>query len=336
MNRCASFIIVLVAWTIALPGQTSRFIIDDDSFSDQVVRGGKKLLLEHKLLSLDSLRAQVRAKGFPLKLLPAAHEKLDPPELCERLRESTLAVGTLYKCPDCGGWHFSSSSGFVAGEGGVVCTCCHVIMEEDDEVKESYLIAADSSGHVFSVQAALAADADADTCLLRIGAPGLRPLPLRTGARAGESVYCLSHPGGYFFMFTQGLIARVNRRTNTDTDESGRSNGSQSRPILLLNITPEFAPGSSGAPIVDACGNVVAQVASIADAGEDSSGEDNQPASPSVPIRFCTATEEILRLTNPNLAKNSYIPIRPAKKPKSKIRQLTRRNSCPLSSPTKN
>jgi hypothetical protein len=73
---------------------------------------------------------------------------------------------------------------------------------------------------------------------------------------------------------------------------------------------------------------VVGQVASIADAGEaaPTSEGDNQaqaPASPSVPVRFCTATEEILRLMNPNLAKESHAPVlHPAKKPKSRVRQL--------------
>jgi hypothetical protein len=70
-----------------------------------------------------------------------------------------------------------------------------------------------------------------------------------------------------------------------------------SRPILCLNVTTEFAPGSSGAPVVDEEGNVVGQVASIADAGEREVGDTNAPASPSVPVRFCTASEELMRLT---------------------------------------
>src|SRR5262249_30613398 len=115
--------------------------------------------------------------------------------------------------------------------------------------------------------------------------------------------YCLSHPGGYHFMFTEGMVARLNRRRNDVLDENGQTNGLLTRPILFLNVTAEFAPGSSGGPIVDEACNVVAPVASIADAGEPLPGpdEDNAPASPSVPVRFCTATEEILRLTQPNL-----------------------------------
>jgi hypothetical protein len=43
-------------------------------------------------------------------------------------------------------------------------------------------------------------------------------------------------------------------------------------------------------------------VASIADAGEPGIGDTNAPPSPSVPVRFCIATEEILRLTKPRPA----------------------------------
>jgi len=57
-------------------------------------------------------------------------------------------------------------------------------------------------------------------------------------------------------------------------------------------------------------------VSSIAEAGESSSGDENGPASPSVPVRFCLASEEILRLTDPHLEKNAGITeARPKVKP---------------------
>jgi S1-C subfamily serine protease len=286
--------VLLAAGALA---DSPRIVIDDEEYVEKVTEASARLLQGGKLKSLDSLRGQVRSGGFDVKSVPLAHQKLEAPELCDRLRQSTLAIGSYYKCPDCGEWHFNSSAGFVVGEGGVICTCCHVVQAEDEGVKESYLVAADDAGRVFPVQSVLAADTESDTCFVKINAPGLKPLPLRAGARAGERVYCLSHPGGYFFMFTQGMVARVNRKRNEVLDEHGQTNGLLTRPILFLNVTAEFAPGSSGAPIVDEAGNVVAQVASIADAGEPPVGNTNAPPSPSVPVRFCTATEEILRLT---------------------------------------
>ena len=279
--------------------ESSRFVIDDEKYVDKVTETSAKLLREGRLKSLVALRGEVHNGAMGFKLAALAHERLAAPDLCDRLRQSTLAVGSYYKCPDCNEWHFNSSAGFVVGEDGIICTCCHVIQAEDEGVKQSYLIAADAAGHVFPVQSVLAADTDSDTCFVKIDAPGLKPLPLRTGVRPGEQVYCLSHPGGYYFMFTQGMVARLNRKRNEVLDEHGQTNGLLTRPVLFLNVTAEFAPGSSGAPIADEAGNVVGQVASIADAGEPGLGSTNAPPSPSVPVRFCTATEEILRLTRP-------------------------------------
>jgi S1-C subfamily serine protease len=284
-------------------GQAARFVIDDDEFLDQVTRGSGRLAREHKLVSSAALREQIRAcpRSYPLKAVPQAQEKLSPPDLCERLRQSTLAVGSYYKCKDCPDWHFNASAGFVVGDG-VVSTCCHVVAAEDAGVRESFLVAADSTGHVFPVRSVLAADMDADTCFLKIDAAGLKPLPLRPQIRPGERVYCLSHPGGYHFMFTEGMVARLNRQRNAAVDDNGKTNGNLTRPVLFLNVTAEFAPGSSGGPVVDEMGNVVGQVASIADAGEPEPGDEHTPASPSVPVRFCTAAEEILRLTDSTVA----------------------------------
>lgn len=309
MRTFAVLFLAAILFPVGAPAETPRFVIDDDEYADKVTETSARLLQEGKLKSLDSLRSLVVPAGFSLKPIPLFHQKLSPPDLCDRLRQSTLAVGSYYKCPDCGGWHFNSSAGFVVGEGGVICTCCHVVLAEDEGVKESYLIAADDAGQVFPVRSVLAADTEADTCFVKIDAPGLKPLPLRPGARTGERVYCLSHPGGYFFMFTQGIVARVNRKRNEVLDEHGQTNGLLTRPILFLNVTTEFAPGSSGAPVVDEAGNVVAQVASIADAGEPTIGNTNAPPSPSVPVRFCTAAEEILRLAQPSVLAAHKSPV---------------------------
>jgi serine protease Do len=297
MRTFAILFLTAVLFTAGARAGAPRFVIDDEEYVEKVTKASAKLLEAGKLKSLDTLRGEVRNEGFALKPAPLSHPKLSAPDLFDHLRQSTLAVGSYYKCPDCGEWHFNSSTGFVVGEGGVICTCCHVVRTEDEGVKESYLIAADDAGRVFPVESVLAADTDSDTCFVKINASGLKPLPLRTGVRAGERVYCLSHPGGYYFMFTQGMVARLNRKCNEVLDEHGHTNGLLTRPILFLNVTAEFAPGSSGAAIADEAGNVVGQVASIADAGEPSAGNTNAPPSPSVPVRFCTATEEILRLT---------------------------------------
>jgi hypothetical protein len=299
MYRSKALLAAMLLVSLSAIAQAPRFVIDDDQYVDRIADDCAKLLREGKLKSVEVLRREVHTKSFPARLAAASHHQLDAPDLYERLRRSTLTVGSYYKCPDCGEWHFLGAGGFVVGDGGVVSTCCHVLRAEDEGVKESYLVAADATGHVYPVQSVLAADTESDTCFVKIDAPGLKPLPLRPGVRVGESVYCLGHPGGYYFMFTQGMVSRLNIRCNDAVDEHGHTNGLLTRPVLLFNTTAEFAPGSSGAPVADEAGNVVGQVDSIAEAGEPSLTNTNSPPSPSVPMRFCVAAEEILRLTKP-------------------------------------
>lgn len=284
-------------------GQAPRFIVDDDEYEAKVVEGATRLLREGKLHTVEALAKPSAPRKHALKPTALSDSRAEAPDMYNRLRESTFAIGIFYKCPDCNQWEFQGGSGFVAEEDGVLCTCRHVVLGKKDDPKPSYLVAADSAGRVFPVESILASDSESDTCLVKIRANGLKPLPLRAGIRTGERVYCVSHPGGYYFMFSQGMVARLVRTRNEVLDDHGSTNGVMSRPILLLNITAEFAPGSSGAPIVDEAGNVVGQVASIADAGEVDSEEKDQPRSPSVPVRFGTAAEEILRLAPPRVEK---------------------------------
>lgn len=312
LSNAISLFLAAGLWALALVAAAAadRFIVDDEEYTARIARAGEKLAAEHRLRPVATLRRDLqKAKGTPLRMPSPARDKITPPDLYDRLRKSTLAVGACYKCPDCGQWHFDGSAGFVVADG-VVCTCCHVVLgEEEDPGQEAFLVAADDAGRVFPVQSVLAADTESDTCFLKVDAPELKPLPLRSDVRPGERVYCLSHPGGNYFMFSEGMVARLNRRPNEVYDDHGHTNGLLTRPILFLNVTAEFAPGSSGAPVVDEFGNVVAQVASIADAGEPRSADTNAPASPSVPVRFCTAAEEIQRLASPAIA-----PERPHKK----------------------
>src|SRR2546421_7213412 len=112
MGRLRLSILFLMGVCAVAAGQAARFVVDDDEYLDKVTKAGAKLLQKHKLKSVESLRRQVHTKGSTVKLAPLSVQKLSPPDLCDRLRESTLAVGSFYKCPDCGEWHFNSSAGF--------------------------------------------------------------------------------------------------------------------------------------------------------------------------------------------------------------------------------
>lgn len=269
-----------------------RFVVDDDVFTKAATDAAERLHKEGKLVSLETLLAQPPSK-VPLKYPAPVSGPVTPTELYDRLRAGTVAIGELYHCHDCGNWHINLATGFTVAEGGIVSTCSHVLDYDEDEMKDAFAIAVDSEAHVFPVKELLANDPDSDTCLVRVESGSLRPLPVRAGALPGERVFCLSHPDGHYFMFTQGIVARVSQSSMSQNEDETEPHP-KARPTLSLEVTSEYSPGSSGGPIADESGNVVAQVDAI-----DTDGDDESGPSGVVTARTATAAEEILRLAEP-------------------------------------
>ncbi len=283
------FLLVLIFPTLLLAGD--RLVVDDEAFVEKCTAGAAALQKEGKLVPIAKLREQLDRKSADIALPEPRKEKLSAPDVYELLRGSTVVVATFFKCTECNDWHFESSSGFVAADG-VVSTCHHVVDFEDERMKEGWLVVADSSGKVFAVSEVLATNKDADTCLIRVPGLSAKPLALASKARVGESAYCLSHPDGNHWVFTAGMVSRY-FMNHEDPDT-----GEKLKPSLYVNVTAEYSPGSSGAPVVDERGNVIAQVESITASLEEENGEkgDTVTTSYGMPHRSCVAAEEIAKL----------------------------------------
>ena len=283
-----------------------RLVVDDEAFEKQAMAAATALQGQGKLVPLAKLRAQLTRASTGQALPEPRKDRLRPSEVYRLVRSSTVVVATFYHCSKCKEWHFDSASGFVAADG-VVSTCEHVVDFEDEEMKDGFLVIADARGRVFPVTEVLASNADSDTCLLRVEGLDLPPLPLSRTAQVGDAVFCLSHPDGNHWMFTAGMLSRfyINREAATDGDKPPAKN--KIAPSLYINITAEFSPGSSGAPVVDECGNVVGQVESITSSLEEEKGGEgkNITTSYGMPLRSCVSSEEIAKLTR--------TPVKPAK-----------------------
>ncbi|MEO6739334.1 MAG: serine protease [Chthoniobacteraceae bacterium] len=277
-----------------------RLVVDDEAFEEQAIAAAAALHGKGKLVSLTKLRTQLKRTHCDITLPEPRKDKLSPPEVYRRIRSSTVVVATFYHCTKCKKWHFDSASGFVAADG-VVSTSEHVVDFEDEGMKDGFLVAADAKGRVFPITEVLAANADSDTCLLRVPGLDLPPLPLSLTAQVGDPVFCLSHPDGNHWMFTAGMLSRffINREAATDGDKPPAK--TKVAPSLYINITAEYSPGSSGAPVVDECGNVVGQVESITSSIEDQKDGDGKNVTTSfgMPLRSCVASEEIAKLARP-------------------------------------
>jgi serine protease Do len=277
-----------------------RFVVDDEAFEQNATAAATALHKQGKLVSLTKLRTQLKRAHCEVTLPAPRKERLRPPEVYRLVRNSTVVVATFYKCTKCKKWHFDSASGFVAADG-VVSTCEHVVDFEDEEMKDGFLVVADAKGRVFPVTEVLASNADSDTCLLRVAGLDLPPLPLSRTAEVGDAIFCLSHPDGNHWMFTAGMLSRffINREPATDGDKPPPK--AKLAPSLYINITAEYSPGSSGAPVVDECGNVVGQVESITSSVDEEKSDDgkNVTTSYGMPLRSCVSSEEIAKLTRP-------------------------------------
>ena len=161
-------------------------------------------------------------------------------DLAARVRESVVIVGKRYKCSRCPNWHTSGASGFLLDDRGTVVTSHHVIDGKDDDT----IAVMTADGHVHAVREVLAASETDDVVLLTTAATDRPGLPLAESTAVGTDVWSLGHPAGAWWYLSRGIVARRFARA-AGGDE-----------IELLDITADFARGSSGGPIFDAEGRV--------------------------------------------------------------------------------
>jgi len=176
-----------------------------------------------------------------------ADATLDGAEAYRRAAQAAVLIGSAYKCDKCSKWHHTLATGFAVSADGVIATNHHVAANATGEAMG--VLTAD--GRFFPVVEVLAADKPHDVALLRVEAQGLPFLTLRDDAPAGTPIRCYSHPANSFGFVSEGVIARYFRMNEPER------NGS-----VFMQVTADYARGSSGGPVLDAFGNAVGMVAS--------------------------------------------------------------------------
>jgi S1-C subfamily serine protease len=111
-------------------------------------------------------------------------------------------------------------------------------------------VATTADGRIMPVLSVLAASEADDIAIVQLGGEGLQPVPLLADAPVGSKVCAISHPDSQYYTLTEGIISRYCVRTTKGAE------------VPLMAITADYAKGSSGAPILDECGNAVGMVAS--------------------------------------------------------------------------
>ena len=241
-----------------------------------VMKNATELRDAGKLIGSDVLLPQLNTPKCKLKLPPLRTEKLAGRDLWASARQSYLRVGWFYLCSKCNRWHLDLAGGYVITADGAAITCHHVA-ETPEKFVKGFFIAATDDGRVLPVTQILAANAKSDVCIVRVKSESsLTPLPISDTGRPGDTVFCFSDPMSFRGYFSQGIINRYYR-------EQPRRRGAKAGETLetqplSLNVSTDWAPGSSGAAVIDECGNAIGHVARIMPVEEEPKKRKVKPA----------------------------------------------------------
>lgn len=209
---------------------------------EKLTTAGSRLYQASKTVGDVELRKQLTRQSVELELPAPNDEPISDRELYRRACESVFIVCSLYKVENSNDWQTSLATAFAVTKDGVLTSSCHVF---DNEDVADAVVVMDIHRRVFPVRELLAVNKQADTCLFKIDANNLEPLPFADDAPPGTRVRVLGHPGDSFYFLSSGLLA------NYEKDHEG---------TVWMNTTADFGQGSSGGPALDEFGNVVGQV----------------------------------------------------------------------------
>lgn len=239
----ALYSVQLLAATVAV----SQEWIDDKSLLRSFETQFQEVQRSGTGLSANEVRRHLKREfSFEGKIESVAKtEALTAGQLYERARAATLLVGHLYLCGNCDKLHGSAAGGVVISPDGLALTNYHVL--EFTRAKVFGAMSAD--GKAYPISEVLASSRQHDLALVRLeGASDLPFLPLAAQSEVGEPVVLVSHPDSHFYTLTTGHISRFYLAPRSKTPR--------------LQITADFARGSSGCGVLNEAGQLVGLVTS--------------------------------------------------------------------------
>jgi S1-C subfamily serine protease len=255
--------------------------IDDAQILRSIDTQTARLIEAGKTRPAAELIGQLSRKTCDLRLPTPATKPLAADELYDRCRKSVLILAGIYKCDKCGKNHASTATGFVLSESGAAVTNYHVV----NAPKNITLVAMTAAGAIYPVKEVLAASAAYDVAIVQLDASGLVPAAVTPNAPVGSDVFVISHPDRRFFTLSRGIVARYGTMVR------------DRQKVPILQITAEYAKGSSGGPVLSGAGNAVGMVSSTVSVyyTEDHGKQENLQ----MVFNQCVPAEQILDLIKP-------------------------------------
>jgi S1-C subfamily serine protease len=163
-----------------------------------------------------------------------------------------------------------------------VATCGHVISVDEEAMKEGFLVAVDEDDQAIPVIEVLANNPATDSAILRLKTDKLQPLALSRDVVPGDPVYCFSDPLDRRGVFTNGIVNRFMQRPFLRHEEltpEQKAHPDQVPVPVFIQVSTDWAPGSSGSAVLDQCGNAMGHVSEVQTELDDS-GDDLLPIVP--------------------------------------------------------
>lgn len=237
-------LVLIALWSLHAPAfadPAERFIDDAAIKADFETHLGT-LFQAGGLPAASSLAGQLRKATAASVPVPtdAGPGPSAPPDPVARARNATLVLGHLYLCGKCDNYHGNVAGGVVISPDGLVLTNYHVM-----DSKEAVVFGAmTAGGQIFGIEKVLAASKRDDVALVKLlDAKDLPFVPLCPKISAGDELFVLSHPDGHFYTLTRGYLARKYLIPKEQ--------------IQRLQITADFAKGSSGSGIFNVRGELI-------------------------------------------------------------------------------
>ncbi len=234
---------------------------------DSLMNRTEILAQAEKLRSADALLSSEKVEkllskpiGGPIALEQPRKTVLSGRELAARARKSHVRLGWYYLCKRCDKWHLDAAGSYAIAPD-AIATCHHCLVPKAD-MKEGYLIAIDAQEKVHAVDAILAGSKTMDCAIVRVSVSdggALSPLALQEDVAPGDKVACFSDPLGQHGYFSTGIVNRF----YWNQGRRGAAGSLDELKSLRVNVSTDWAPGSSGSAVLDEFGNVVGHVSRI-------------------------------------------------------------------------
>lgn len=277
-------------------GQAMTSSINDEAFEETIEKSAWKLWTSKSFKPVTHIvkETQLLKNNMPVSekiSLPgsAGDKKLTGEALFNKCSKGVLVVGKCFGMSgDPNVAATSMATAFAITSDGVCVTNYHVLAtliesQPDSLQRDSLYYVSTIAGETYALDKILAYSKEADVAIFRlaIGKGQLDPIPLGSPGQVGSFVCVISHPyARYYYYYSQGVVARKISGKTAEDDK--------------MDITADFAVGSSGAPILNQSG----QVAGIVSSTLTLYAEEKKRQEPQMVLKRTIPVSAIKRLLN--------------------------------------